>query len=99
MESHTNVNSMILPPPPFKRRLKVGLTILESLVLLITSILLVLIIVPVLLVKSGYISPEPTTILKEGPPKMVQEPKPIPSQLRSLPEAPKLPLPTEPDNK
>jgi len=90
---------MILSPYPCKRRLKVGLTILESLVLLITSILLAIIIVPVLLVKFGYISPEPMTILKEAPAKMVQEPKPIPSQLRALPDAPKLPSPTEPDNK
>lgn len=85
---------MFLPPPPFKRHSKAGLTILESLVLLIAAILLALVAVPVLLVKFEIIKQETVPILKEAPGKPAgSQPLPVPKPV--LPEAPKLPPPAD----
>lgn len=77
------------------RQSKAGLTILESLVLLIAAILLALVAVPVVLAKLDIIKPDALPELKTPPAEQAKEPKAIPLPQLSLPGAPKLPPPAD----
>ena len=92
---------MFSPPLPSTRHSKSGLTILESLVLLVTAILIALVAVPVLLVKYGYLKQEGGDSLITQPPPAVQaaEVKASSAPPVKLPDAPKLPPPADPLNK
>jgi len=83
---------MIYSPPHARTTFKSGLTILEALVLLITSTMLALVAVPVVLVKSGFIKREDLPLVTTPPanlPQLKLDPAPRPE----LPKAPELPPP------
>lgn len=88
---------MFPPPLPSTRHSKSGLTILESLVLLVTAILIAVVAVPVLLVKYGYLKGEGSEPILTQPPAAVQPAgsKAASSPQAELPETPKLPPPAE----
>ncbi len=90
---------MFPSPLPSARHSKSGLTILESLVLLISAILLALVAVPVLLVKLGYKKEEGMPTLKQPAAEQSGEIKAAPIPPVKLPDAPKLPAPAESTSK
>jgi hypothetical protein len=83
---------MIHSPPQARTTFKPGLTILEALVLLFTSTMLALVVVPVVLVKYEYIKREELPLVTTPPANLPQfklDPVPQPE----LPKTPELPPP------
>ncbi|MES2597091.1 MAG: hypothetical protein V4662_17225 [Verrucomicrobiota bacterium] len=88
---------MFSPLLPSNRHSKSGLTILESLVLLIAAILLALVAVPVLLVKYGYKKQDIIPVMAPQSSEAI-EIKTAPIPPLQLPDAPKLPTPAGSNN-
>ncbi len=85
---------MLPPPMPSDRHSQSGLTILESLVLLIAAVLLTLVAVPVLAVKLGYKTDDSVPLVNQPPAERPAEIKTEPTPpLVPPPEPPKLPSP------
>ena len=82
---------MFLLSKSLKKHRRDALTILESLVLLVTSAILALVVVPVVLMNYGYIKSDEQPLVTSPPTESTgaSELKPIP-QL-AIPESPKLP--------